>query len=92
MATKRKPKPATMVTLTVCSGRVVDGHRYGETFTVDLGPEPDAESVDYDPHVAASREADIRQIRGWIHGEHVRVTAGGELIDPVYANAAKDGD
>lgn len=84
MASKRK-KPATVVTLEVCGDRTVKGHTRGDSFTVDLGPEQDPDDIGYDVVAADARVADVRQIRAWIAGGHVRVVAGGELIDPVYA-------
>lgn len=54
------PSGESIITLTVTGGRVVNGHRPGETFGFDLG-EPGTDA----------REANERQVRAWVMGGHV---------------------
>ena len=54
------PEADNTVTLTVTGGRVVNGHRPGETFDFDLGDEGTDE-----------RAANDRQVRAWVMGGHV---------------------
>ncbi len=54
------PSGDNLVELTVTGGRVVNGHRPGETFEFDLGEEGTDE-----------RDANDRQVRAWIMGGHV---------------------
>lgn len=54
------PTGDNIIELTVTGGRVVNGHRPGETFSFDLGDEGTDE-----------REANDRQVRAWVAGGHV---------------------
>ena len=54
------PTGDNLIELTVTGGRVVNGHRPGETFSFDLGPEGTDE-----------RAANDRQVRAWVAGGHV---------------------
>ena len=56
------PTGENTITLTVTAtcGRVVNGHRPGETFDFDLGDDGTDE-----------REANDRQVRAWVAGGHV---------------------
>lgn len=54
------PAGDNTITLTVTGGRVVNGHRPGETFEFDLGEEGTDE-----------RDANDRQVRAWVMGGHV---------------------
>lgn len=54
------PSGDNTITLEVTGGRVVNGHRLGETFEFDLGDEGTDE-----------RDANDRQVRAWVAGGHV---------------------
>lgn len=58
--TNTAPTGDNLIELTVTGGRVVNGHRPGETFEFDLG-EPGSDA----------RAANERQVRAWIMGGHV---------------------
>lgn len=60
MDTNTAPTGENVIELTVTGGRVVNGHRPGETFELDLGePGTDARTVNE------------RQVRAWVMGGHV---------------------